>query len=397
MRKPKHQKPNDKHPRPKKGALEQFAPSGAEPPTIIDTDPGWKSDPLAEFALDKSEPADGGHEIQSLRIEIRRVRPYFELAAVGAIVLIGALVLQTASAPPPRVEDPVSRSSSNLVGQQASAPAEPLAEAVVPVDAPPPPVEPEEQPPLTAAITVAEPPQPPRAASRPVDRGSSSTSAVPIPTTGAARVEAPRVAPAPVIASIGNVPSSATAAPSVAAPPPATTPPAVATPPASASSATPSPAAPPSTTALTATPSAAIPLAAASSAAVPATATAASPAASPPPPASRVETQRSAVQSVLGRYASAFSTLDASRAKAVWPTVNQRNLERAFDSLEQQQFDLGECDIMVLPPRALALCDGTARYTPKVGHRRARTESRRWTFRLRQNADEWTIENVDSQ
>ena len=103
------------------------------------------------------------------------------------------------------------------------------------------------------------------------------------------------------------------------------------------------------------------------------------------------------MQSVLGRYASAFSTLDARRAKAVWPTVNQRNLERAFDSLEQQEFDLGECDIMVLPPRALASCDGTARYTPKVGNRSVRTEARRWTFRLRQNADEWTIENVDSQ
>jgi hypothetical protein len=98
---------------------------------------------------------------------------------------------------------------------------------------------------------------------------------------------------------------------------------------------------------------------------------------------------------VLGQYASAFSSLDARRAKAVWPTVNEKNLERAFDSLERQQFDLGGCDITVLPPRAVALCDGTARYTPRVGNRKERTEARRWTFTLRQSDQVWAIESVN--
>ena len=121
----------------------------------------------------------------------------------------------------------------------------------------------------------------------------------------------------------------------------------------------------------------------------------------PPPPAAapaataRVVSARAAVEAVLGLYASAFSAMDARSAKAVWPSVNEKNLERAFDSLEQQEFDLGTCDITVLPPRALALCDGTARYTPKVGNRKARTESRRWTFNLRQTGQEWAIERVD--
>ena len=116
-----------------------------------------------------------------------------------------------------------------------------------------------------------------------------------------------------------------------------------------------------------------------------------------PPTAARVAIQRAEVESVLGRYARAFSSLDAGRAKAVWPSVNQRNLERAFDTLEQQEFDLGACEISVLPPQATALCDGTARYTPKVGNRRMRTESRRWTFLLRQNGPNWAIESVDSR
>ena len=80
----------------------------------------------------------------------------------------------------------------------------------------------------------------------------------------------------------------------------------------------------------------------------------------------------------------------------MWPGVNQRNLERAFESLEEQDFDLGECDITVLPPRALALCNGTARYTPKVGNRKERREARRWAFHLRQSGQDWSIESVDS-
>jgi hypothetical protein len=77
--------------------------------------------------------------------------------------------------------------------------------------------------------------------------------------------------------------------------------------------------------------------------------------------------------------------------------VNQRNLQRAFDSLEQQEFDLGTCDITVAAPRALAQCNGTARYTPRMGDRRMRTESRQWTIRLRQDEQAWTVESVESR
>ncbi len=104
-----------------------------------------------------------------------------------------------------------------------------------------------------------------------------------------------------------------------------------------------------------------------------------------------------AVESVLDRYANAFSSLDAEGAKAVWPTVNQRNLERAFENLEEQTFELGSCDITVLPPRALAQCKGITRYTPKVGNRRERTEARHWTFRLAQNGQDWSIQSVESR
>jgi hypothetical protein len=103
------------------------------------------------------------------------------------------------------------------------------------------------------------------------------------------------------------------------------------------------------------------------------------------------------IEIVLERYASAFSALDAGRAKAVWPGVNERNLARAFESLEQQEFDLGDCEITVTAPRAVASCSGTARYTPRMGSRRMRTESRRWTFTLEANGENWSIASVDSR
>jgi hypothetical protein len=117
----------------------------------------------------------------------------------------------------------------------------------------------------------------------------------------------------------------------------------------------------------------------------------------PVPSSPRVVMATAAIESVLGRYASAFSALDARGAKAVWPSVNERNLERAFGSLERQEFDLGACDIAVTPPRAVATCDGRARYVPKVGNKNFRSERRRWTFRLQQSGPDWSIEAVDTR
>jgi len=111
----------------------------------------------------------------------------------------------------------------------------------------------------------------------------------------------------------------------------------------------------------------------------------------------RSVTSTAAIESVLDRYASAFNMLDARGAKAVWPGVNERNLARAFESLEEQRFDLGECDITVTPPRATASCQGTASYLPKVGNRKMRAEKRRWTFRLQASGQEWSIESVDTR
>ena len=121
------------------------------------------------------------------------------------------------------------------------------------------------------------------------------------------------------------------------------------------------------------------------------------PPAATPAPAAPIVNPTSAIERVLGRYASAFSALDTRAAKAVWPGVNERTLSRAFSSLEKQEFNLGACEIAVTPPRATASCNGTATYLPKVGSRSLRSERRQWTFRLQQTGSEWSIESVDSR
>jgi hypothetical protein len=105
-------------------------------------------------------------------------------------------------------------------------------------------------------------------------------------------------------------------------------------------------------------------------------------------------TAQTAVSAVLQRYAAAFSALDVRAAKAVWPQVNQDALTRAFSALQEQKFDLGDCDIWVTGASAVASCAGRATYTPKVGNRKQRSEAREWTFYLDQDDQRWSIATV---
>jgi hypothetical protein len=99
----------------------------------------------------------------------------------------------------------------------------------------------------------------------------------------------------------------------------------------------------------------------------------------------------------LQRYAAAFSSLDVGEVKAVWPDVNEGALTRAFSTLQDQRFDLGECDIWVTGASAVASCAGRASYTPKIGTRKARSEAREWTFYLHQDGPLWSIGTVKTR
>jgi len=361
------------------GGLTAFESEFTSPPSLIVIDCSAQAgvDPLASFALEPAAPqvasqAERANEPQRLvRTRRRNVGQRRATQAAGLVLLaaVASFALMVLRSP-----------------DQAVAPRPVATLAQVEQRTVPPPPVPEQQEldvPRAAAITgttqstpqtadelsrvpnPVPPPQvqaakPPLAAGRPAPREIvPQPSIVPTPVRPAAPVDAdsPRTPVSSPVAAVGRdaAPSASLPVPTAGATPPE---PSVAR----TAEAPPPPAPPASAT---------------------------------PPAAARGGAQRAAVEAVLGQYASAFSALDARRAKAVWPTVNEKNLERAFDSLEQQEFDLGACDITVLAPRALALCDGTARYTPRVGNRKARTESRRWSFTLLQTGQGWAIESVN--
>lgn len=109
----------------------------------------------------------------------------------------------------------------------------------------------------------------------------------------------------------------------------------------------------------------------------------------PPPNVVRVD-PREQVRQVLTRYEAAYSRLDAQAARAVWPSVDEKALARAFDGLASQDVSLGRCDVEILGQYARAHCTGTAKWIPKIGGG-VKTQARRWEFQLAQADSGWEI------
>jgi hypothetical protein len=105
---------------------------------------------------------------------------------------------------------------------------------------------------------------------------------------------------------------------------------------------------------------------------------------------------RDKVRSVLSRYESAFSQLDAGAAARLYPAVDRKALSRAFSTLSAQQIRFDDCRIQVTQATARATCAGKASWTPKVGGG-PREEARHWQFDLKQVGGDWQIGSVRVQ
>jgi len=112
----------------------------------------------------------------------------------------------------------------------------------------------------------------------------------------------------------------------------------------------------------------------------------------------RVEPSRDEdhIRSTLAQWRTAYSQLDASAARDVWPTVDVRALEKAFQSLKSQELSFDHCDFTVNGARAQAACTGRARYVPRVGNPSPKTNAREWTFELTRSEQRWTIASARS-
>jgi hypothetical protein len=105
---------------------------------------------------------------------------------------------------------------------------------------------------------------------------------------------------------------------------------------------------------------------------------------------------RAAIQDVIRRYETAYERLDASAAKQIWPSVDERALARAFAGLASQTLTLQPCRIDVNSSSAVASCPGSATYVARVGSKSGQIQRRDWTFVLRKANDGWQIGSVQS-
>ena len=118
------------------------------------------------------------------------------------------------------------------------------------------------------------------------------------------------------------------------------------------------------------------------------------PPADPPPratdPVAGRAADTAAIESVLGRYRSAFGALDVHDVQRVWPQVDRRALERTFSEVDEHALQFDGCRIDITGRDARAACSGIARSLPK-GSARPKLESRRWDFTLSKIGTDWLI------
>ncbi len=110
-------------------------------------------------------------------------------------------------------------------------------------------------------------------------------------------------------------------------------------------------------------------------------------------PASATVGDEQGVKQALQRYRSAYERLDARLARRVQPSANEAALAGEFDSL-QSQLTFTTCDVSFRVPTAVATCEGTMRYTPRIGTRYSRIEPHVWTFTLRKRGADWQVDSV---
>jgi hypothetical protein len=124
----------------------------------------------------------------------------------------------------------------------------------------------------------------------------------------------------------------------------------------------------------------------------------AAPAAPPMAEAARY-TPAAGIRDLLQRYEDAYDHRDVQTAAALWPSLDQRALTRAFASLDRQDVSFDRCDIDVAAAaeRGSAVCVGTVRYVPSVGRGVEKAGRITWTFDLARSGEDWRITRLSAR
>lgn len=110
--------------------------------------------------------------------------------------------------------------------------------------------------------------------------------------------------------------------------------------------------------------------------------------------AGSLEEELELVRQTVEKYTRAYERLDVRAAKAVWPSLDERELERAFQGLQSQRIRMSCGRISITGHDANARCSGDATYHPRVGSRVMRLTEREWTFNLSRSDSGWQIADV---
>jgi hypothetical protein len=103
------------------------------------------------------------------------------------------------------------------------------------------------------------------------------------------------------------------------------------------------------------------------------------------------------VLNTVREYRRAYEQLDVKAAKAVYPSLDERELQRAFRRLQGQQLRFTCQEVSIVGQDANARCSGDATYHPKVGSRVVRLTKAEWTFNLLRRDSAWQIADVRLQ
>jgi len=103
------------------------------------------------------------------------------------------------------------------------------------------------------------------------------------------------------------------------------------------------------------------------------------------------------IRSLLRRYEDAYDRRDVRTAAALWPSLDQQALTRAFAGLERQDVHFDRCDINATEARGSAVCVGTVRYVPSVGRAVEKEDRITWTFDLARSGEDWRIDGLSAR
>ena len=109
--------------------------------------------------------------------------------------------------------------------------------------------------------------------------------------------------------------------------------------------------------------------------------------------------QEEVILAVLHEYTRALERFDFRATKAVYPSVNDRELRQSFADLETMRFKFGQCGVSFSASGqdANAWCIGNSTFRPKIGSRVIKYSDQAWQFTLARDEGGWQIREARIQ